>query len=156
MRNKSLFLSKGKNGMNCHSSWNQTKGNWGREIMITRKRLLGICFGLTLALSLPTVSPAQDRRREENANMRSVQGTVTDTENNLIDGAVVQLKDTKSLQVRSFITKKEGTYHFNGLNPNVDYELRADYQNFSSDTKTLSSFDSRKVANINLSIKSKR
>ena len=87
---------------------------------------------------------------------KSVQGTVTDTTDKAVDGAVVQLKDTKTLQIRSFITKADGVYHFHGLNPNVDYEVKAEYQGASSSTKTLSSFDTKKPAVINLKLDSKR
>ena len=87
---------------------------------------------------------------------KSVQGTVTDTTDKMVDGAVVQLKDTKTLQIRSFITKADGLYHFHGLNPNVDYEVKAEYQGASSSTKTLSSFDTKKPAVINLKLDSKR
>jgi len=38
------------------------------------------------------------------------------------------------------------------LAPNVDYEVHAEYKGARSDTKTLSSFDSRKEAIINLKI----
>lgn len=113
---------------------------------------VALCVAGTAAV---TVLPAQDKRNE-NANIRAVQGVVTDTESNPVEQAVVQIKDTKSLQVRSFITRKDGTYHFNGLSPNVDYELRAEFQTFSSDTKTLSNFDNRKNATINLTIKNKK
>ena len=44
-----------------------------------------------------------------------------------MSGAVVQLKDTKSLQIRSFYTQKDGSYHFAGLSTNIDYELRAEH-----------------------------
>lgn len=87
---------------------------------------------------------------------KSVQGTVTDTSDKTVDGAVVQLKDTKTLQIRSFITKADGLYHFHGLNPNVDYELKAEYQAAASSTKTLSSFDTKKPSVINLKLDAKR
>ena len=87
---------------------------------------------------------------------KSVQGTVTDTTDKTVDGAVVQLKDTKTLQIRSFITKADGLFHFHGLNPNVDYELKAEYQAASSSTKTLSSFDTKKPAVVNLKLDAKR
>jgi hypothetical protein len=87
---------------------------------------------------------------------KSVQGAVTDSTDKVVNGAVVQLKDTKTLQVRSFITKDDGMYHFHGLNPNVDYEVRADYQGASSSNKTLSSFDSKKQAVVNLKLDSKK
>jgi hypothetical protein len=42
------------------------------------------------------------------------------------------------------------------LSPDVDYELKADYQGASSSTKTLSTFDSRKTATINLKLNPKK
>src|SRR5207247_9460939 len=83
---------------------------------------------------------------------RSVQGTVSDSGDNAVNGAVVQLKNTKTLQIRSFIAKEQGAYYFHGLSPDVDYELKAEYQGSSSPTKTLSAFDSRKQAVINLKL----
>ena len=118
-----------------------------------------------LALALFTVMGASStvpafaqskKEKNENANLRAVEGLVTDSDNNPLNHAIVQIKDTKSLQVRSFITKEDGAYHFYGLSPNVDYELKADYQSDSSDKKTLSSFDSRKTANLNLVVKNKK
>jgi hypothetical protein len=86
---------------------------------------------------------------------RSVQGSVSSPTDAPVSGAVVQIKNTKSLEIRSFITKEDGTYYFHGLNPDIDYELKADYQGSSSPTKTLSSFDSRKQAVINLKLNKK-
>ena len=92
------------------------------------------------------------KKGDDQANTRSVQGTVTTSEEAPVDGAVVQLKNLKTLQIRSFIAKNGGTYFFQGLSPDVDYELRADYQGASSGARTLSSFDSRKKAIINLKL----
>jgi hypothetical protein len=86
-------------------------------------------------------------------NTRSVEGQVTDKAGSPVTGAVVQLKDTKSLQIRSFYTQKDGQYHFAGLSSNIDYELKADYNGESSGSKTLSSFNSKKVATVNLKLK---
>jgi hypothetical protein len=41
------------------------------------------------------------------------------------------------------------------LSPDVDYELKADFQGASSGPKTLSSFDSKKKAVINLKLNKK-
>jgi hypothetical protein len=68
----------------------------------------------------------------------------------------VQLKNTKNLQIRSFVTKEDGTYYFHGLSPDVDFELKADFQGASSGTKTLSSFDSRKDVILNLKLNPKK
>lgn len=108
--------------------------------------------GILLVLMAVTLF-AQGR---DDTTPKSVQGTVTDTTDKTVDGAVVQLKDTKTLQIRSFITKTDGLYHFHGLNPNVDYEVKAEYLGASSSTKTLSSFDTKKPAVVNLKLDSKR
>lgn len=92
------------------------------------------------------------QKKNADASTRSVQGTVADSSGAGISGAVVQLKNTKSLQIRSFITKDQGEYYFNSLSPDVDYELHAMFNGASSATKTLSSFDSKKQAILNLKL----
>ncbi len=67
--------------------------------------------------------------------------------------AVVQLKNTKTLQIRSFITQKDGSYHFAGLGTDVEYQLKADHDGVSTSWKTLSIFNSKKTAVINLEVK---
>lgn len=94
-------------------------------------------------------------KKGEDANTRAVGGVVRTESDDPVDGAVVQLKDTKSLRVRSYITKSDGQYRFYGLSLNVDYELRAKFKEQESDTKTLSVFDNRKQAIMNLSLKKK-
>ncbi len=73
-------------------------------------------------------SAFQQGKKGEDANVRSVQGVVEDPQQTPVEGAVVQLKNTKSLQVRSFITQREGTYYFHGLSPDVEYELKAEFR----------------------------
>ena len=90
---------------------------------------------------------------QKESAMRSVQGLVSNPDESAAAGAVVQLKNLKTLQVRSFITLEDGTYRFFELSPDVDYELRAENKGATSPTKTLSSFDSRKAANLDLKIK---
>jgi hypothetical protein len=107
-------------------------------------------LAIILLLLAPVAGFAQKKSKD---TTRSVQGTVTTAADAPVNGAVVQLKDTKTLQIRSFITKDNGSYYFQGLSPDVDYEIKADYQGDSSPTKTLSSFDSRKQAIINLKLK---
>ena len=92
---------------------------------------------------------------QKDSSTRSVQGSVSNPDDSAAVGAVVQLKNMKTLQIRSFITKEDGTYHFFELSPDVDYELRADFQGASSGAKTLSTFDSRKKAVINLKLNKK-
>ncbi|MCS7315093.1 MAG: carboxypeptidase-like regulatory domain-containing protein [Bryobacterales bacterium] len=116
------------------------------------RRLAIVCLTLLLGWSTATTW-AQKKPKEEETGVRSVEGVVTDPDGNLVEGAVVQLKNTKTLQVRSYITGKNGAYVFHGLSQNVDYELKAEHQGRSSDVRTLSVFDSRRKAVINLRLK---
>ena len=95
---------------------------------------------------------AQDRRQEDSTT-RSVQGIVTALSGKPVASAAVLLKDTKSLQIRSFRTEGDGAYHFAGLSPNVEYQLKADAGRSTSGWKTLSVFNSNKVATIDLKLK---
>ena len=108
------------------------------------------------AVLLLSASATFAQKKKGGETTRSVQGTVAVADDSPVIGAVVQLKNTKTLQIRSFITKEDGTYHFYDLSPDIDYELKADYQGASSNTKTLSSFDSRKQTNLNLKLNPKK
>jgi hypothetical protein len=110
-------------------------------------------FVLMIAVLALAWLAAAEPDQKQDAATRSVSGVVTDGGENIIEGAVVQLKDTKTLQVRSFITRQDGGYRFHGLNRDVDYELEAKHQGASSGTRTLSSFDNRPQAVINLKLK---
>jgi hypothetical protein len=114
-------------------------------------------FTLLLSVLILAAAPAafgQGKKKGEDQT-RSVQGSVTSADDAIVNGAVVQLKNTKTLQIRSFITRENGAYYFHGLSPDVDYELKADHEGASSGTKTLSSFDNRKEAIINLKLNRK-
>ncbi|MBC7925650.1 MAG: carboxypeptidase regulatory-like domain-containing protein [Bryobacteraceae bacterium] len=108
-----------------------------------------------VSLLLCTAMPGSAQRRDkdkEKGNTRSIVGVVLDNADNPIEGAVVQLKDKKSLQIRSFITREGGKFHFHSLSMEVDYELKADSNGKVSNTRALSVFDSRKQASMNLKI----
>ena len=115
------------------------------------KRILTAVLAGALLTAVPAVAQSR-KEKNQDAKTRSVQGVVTDAEDNPIEGSVVQLKDTRTLHIRSFITKANGSYHFHGLSRDIDYELKADYQGKSSDNRRLSSFDSRSQAVMNLKI----
>lgn len=98
--------------------------------------------------------PTRQERREE-ANSRSATGTITGADDMPASGAVVQLKDMRTLQVRSFITQTDGTYHFYGLKADVEYQLSARSGDATAPTRTLSVFDSRKEAILNFKLEIK-
>jgi len=110
---------------------------------------------LGLAVLLIAV-PAGLAQKKKESPMRSVSGTVTGADEKPVVGAVVQLKDTKTKQVRSFYTQEKGDYYFHELSTDIEYELTASFQGASSNTRTLSVFDSRKDAVINLKLNPKK
>jgi hypothetical protein len=117
-----------------------------------------LAAGLTVAfltVASPTAS-AQGKKNKEDTTVRAVQGTVTDSSDKPVNGAVVQLKDMRTLQVRSFITQDNGEYHFSGLKVDNDYQVKAEFSGASSDTKTLSVFDNRRVPVMNLKLDNKK
>lgn len=84
---------------------------------------------------------------------RSVRGIMTGREGAPLGSAVVQIEDTATLSIRSFVTRNDGAYYFMDLSPDRDYIIRAHYGNVWGRTKTLSQFDSRKEATVSLKLK---
>jgi hypothetical protein len=111
---------------------------------------------LAIVLCVGSVALAQSRKKADEDKFRTVQGLVTDANDTPVVGAVVQLKNTKTLQIRSFITQDRGTFLFHGLDPNIDYSLRAEYQGASSPERVLSSFDTRRDPVVNLKVEGKK
>ena len=95
------------------------------------------------------------KEKAEDAAKRSVEGVVQNPEEQVVEGAIVQLKNLKTLQVRSFVTKADGKYHFYGLSMNNDFELKAEIAGHASRTRTLSVFDQRKKAIMDLKLEKK-
>ena len=83
---------------------------------------------------------------------RVVQGKVTDGANAPIKGAVVYLKDSRSLSVKSYFSDAQGEYRFGQLSQNSDYEIWAENNGKKSAVKTISSFDNKNQFLINLKI----
>ena len=91
--------------------------------------------------------------KDSQNHTRTLTGKVLGRQDDPIQRAIVYLKNTKSLVIKTYITDADGTYRFPALSPNVDYEVYAEHNGARSDTKTLSAFDNRKEANITLRIK---
>jgi hypothetical protein len=91
-------------------------------------------------------------RKDKPITSRTVIGLVTDKNDSPIPDAIVYLKDTKTLAIKSYVSQKDGTYRFNALSMNIDYELYAQKDNKKSAIKKLSQFDGRAEPRINLKI----
>lgn len=95
---------------------------------------------LLMVLCVPILSPVETR---------TVSGIVTN-DGEPIRGAVVQIENCATLQLRSYITQQDGAYHFAGLLFDVDYQVWAKRGTLESKRKTLSQFDGKKEVKIDL------
>jgi len=109
-----------------------------------------------LALFSCCAAFGQRKEKSQDNNLRAVEGIVSDASGAAVAKAVVQLKDTKSLQIESFITDGNGKYHFAGLSTDVEYQLKANYDGATSGWKTLSLYNTKKIATVNLKLKRPR
>ena len=110
------------------------------------------CAAVALALAVAFCASAQDdkKSKKEALTLRTLQGTVYDKDDQPVVGAVVQLKDVRTLQMRSYISKENGEYHFSGLKIDDDYEVEAKNKDLTSGPKKISIFDNRKIVIQNL------
>ncbi len=109
---------------------------------------------LAAAITLLALSagPAPAQQNKGGPAVRDVQGIVTDADGKPQAGAIVQLKNTKTLQIISFITKEQGDYYFHDLSADIDFQLSAERGDKTSAVRTLSSFDTRRQAVLNLKL----
>ena len=108
--------------------------------------LSGLLAGPCMLVSLPTAASAQTVQE------RVVQGKVELSSGGMAKGAIVYIKNGKTLEVRTYISTADGSYRFGQLNPDADYTVWAEYQGKKSKEKGVSSFDNKKVFNILLKI----
>lgn len=119
------------------------------------RRLALILFASALAvLAMQWTNQKKDKPRD--TSVRNVAGVVLQPDGKPAPQAVVQLKNMKNLQIRSYIASDEGKYQFQGLSTSVDYELAATYHDMASPKRQLSIFDTRLDAIVNLQLEPKK
>ena len=114
--------------------------------------LIALSCRAQITIPMGGSSPSDTNRKSAHVTSRTLTGTVLDKGDKPVANAVVYLKNTKTLMVKSYIAQNDGTYRFPELSPNVDYDVYAEKDGQKSKTKTLSQFDDRDKANINLQI----
>ena len=105
--------------------------------------------------SLPAAKAAETEQRGSQNESRTLIGHVMNAQNAPQQKAIVYLKNTKTLAIKTYISEGDGSFRFSGIAPNIDYEVYAEHDGAHSDTKTLSGFDSRKEVTMTLKIHSK-
>jgi len=122
------------------------------------KRLTAVAAIVLASGALCAISSARASalvQRNSQADSKTLTGRVVNAQDAPMQKAIVYLKNTKTLAIKTYISESDGSYRFPGLAANVDYEVYAEREGARSDTKTLSGFDSRRQANITLKIKGK-
>ncbi len=112
---------------------------------------ISVAAGLLLTVASP--SPAYGRQRATVPKERIIDGKVINKAEVPLPGAVVYLKDTKSLNVKTFICDEAGHFHFGQLSQNTDYEISAVSNGVKSNTKSISSFDDKNSYYFTLTVK---
>jgi hypothetical protein len=106
----------------------------------------------TSALAAPAQLFGRDSKQDKT---RLLTGKVLDGGDNPLPNAVVYLTNTHTRSVKTYIVGPDGAYRFPALQPSVDYEVYAQYDNRKSGTKTVSQFDDRQQVYISLKVNAK-
>ena len=125
-----------------------------------KKTIIGASLLLLLSASVFSTSalaaPAQLFGRDSKQDKtRLLTGKVLDGGDNPLPNAVVYLTNTHTRSVKTYIVGPDGAYRFPALQPSVDYEVYAQYDNRKSGTKTVSQFDDRQQVYISLKVNAK-
>ena len=112
-----------------------------------RKLIAASSLAVVLLMLTASTAVAQSRA------MKVLEGKVLGSGDAPLVNAIVYLQSSKDSSIRSFISTSDGSYRFGQISPDIDYQVWAQYKNAKSGTKTVSSFDSRKVVTIDFHIK---
>jgi len=134
------------------AAWNSATLNHNQAQIIRMKKSTSFIVGFVL-LWLVAVGSSATALKDPVDNTRTLAGRVFNRQDQPLQKAIVYLKNTKSLALKTYITDSDGGYRFSGLSPNIDYEVHAEFSGARSDTKTLSAFDTRKQVSITLRVK---
>lgn len=104
-------------------------------------------------LLLALIAAAAPLAFAQDFGTKQVQGKVFGGDDAPLSGAIVYLENSRNNDIKSYITEKDGAYHFAGLAADTDFRVWAAFKGKKSATKTVSSFDTRKKVYLDLHIK---
>jgi len=90
--------------------------------------------------------------KQKGPTTKTVSGAVLDRTDNGLSGATVTLKDLQTGKTLATYADPSGHYRFSDLDPHHDYEIQASFKGVSSETRQVSSFDTRMRLVIDLTI----
>jgi hypothetical protein len=120
--------------------------------MNPRRTLVTIALiGLAAAVVM-----AQGNPKGKESQLRTVRGTVVDNMETPSETAVVYLKNTRTQDVITHLSDSDGTFRFSGLDLNVDYDIHAEKDGWTSASRSISNFDTRKEFVLTLKLDRKK
>lgn len=90
------------------------------------------------------------------ASQRVVEGKVIGSDDAAVKGAIVYLKDTRSLEIRTFISTADGSFRFGQLSMDTDYTLWAELNGKRSKEKVITSYDTKHLVRATLRVDTKK
>ncbi len=108
----------------------------------------------TLAVPALLMQPASLSAQNVPVAQRVIRGKVYGSGDTPQNGAVVYLKNMKSLEIKTYIAQ-DATYRFGQLGTSEDYQLWAEFGGHKSKVKNISGFDSNKQFDVSLHIEDK-
>ena len=111
---------------------------------------------VTLVALAATVLFAQGNPKGRDSELRTVRGTVVDKDEAPVDSAVVYLKNLRTQDIITHISDPDGQFRFSGLDLNVDYEIHAEREGWTSSSRSISNFDNRKEFVLTLKLDHKK
>src|SRR5688572_5320605 len=93
-----------------------------------------------------------DRGRNNEVRTKNIHGSVQDQTGKPIVGARVQILNTKDSSSRNLITDEAGKYAIQGLEFDVNYEVRADFRGVVSERKSISAMLDREDNLVNFQL----
>ena len=122
------------------------------SLLVMLSLVLSASVFSTSVLAAPAQLFGRDSKQDKT---RLLTGKVLDGGDNPLPNAVVYLTNTRTRSVKTYIVGPDGAYRFPALQPSIDYEVYAQYNNRKSGTKSVSQFDDRSQVYISLKVDTK-
>jgi hypothetical protein len=97
-----------------------------------------------IALAATMMFAQENKPKKGDPELRTVHGTVVDKDETPTDSAVVYLRNARTQDIITHISDAGGQFRFSGLDLNIDYEIHAEHEGWTSTPRSISNFDNRK------------
>lgn len=134
-----IFAKRMKRKKSKPAEWS----NMGRRIVSGSMLAAVLAVGGAWVPPATAASVLSKAKPTKAPKLLTVEGTVCDKSGAPVKGAVVYLQDPKTMAVRSFLSDRDGQFHFRQLPLNTDFGLWAELNGKRSQTKNISQFNSK-------------